>query len=160
MEHHKSCLCEDCYLLRELILWQTTLLNGMMLIYISTPLPRKKEPNTKRKKKVEHQKVWTTGKLLYLLPFSKLPPYHTMNNVCPNWHIKNITSQYHKTLILFMEIGNRNHKVLVQSYIIKMSTSLQLKIFKLPINPHSFELSKMPNQIQTVTWIKEIACIW
>jgi hypothetical protein len=41
---------------------------------------------------------------VYLLPFSKLPPYYSVNNILPNWNIKNITIQNHESLILIMEV--------------------------------------------------------
>ncbi|GER45677.1 L-type lectin-domain containing receptor kinaseS.1 [Striga asiatica] len=59
----------------------------------------------------------------HLLTFSKLPSHDTMDNIFPDWHIKNVTSQYHETFIFIVKICNRNHHVLIETYNIKSTVS-------------------------------------
>ena len=50
---------------------------------------------------------------MHLLSFSKLPPYNTVNNILPNWNIKNITIQNHEALVLIMEVCHPSYQVFI-----------------------------------------------
>jgi hypothetical protein len=50
---------------------------------------------------------------VHLLSFSKLPPYYPVNNILPNWNIKNITIQNHEALVLIMEVCNPSYQVFI-----------------------------------------------
>jgi hypothetical protein len=52
---------------------------------------------------------------MYLLPFSKLPAYNSMNNIIPDWNIENITIQNHKALIFIVEVCYSSYQILVLS---------------------------------------------
>jgi hypothetical protein len=58
---------------------------------------------------------------MYLLPFSKLPPYYPVNNILPDWNIKNITIQNHEALVLAVEVCHPRYQVFILPCNITMS---------------------------------------